>query len=226
MWLLRQGCSCHYYCKCDVHEWMSSPSGWGKPSPFQPWTSPKAIQRSTSHLQQCPKLHSALSQATGSTKFSSLSSTGLQWQSKRPNGYRPLTPPAIHHGLTRWCHPLSHLAGPPLPSADKALQGWADCKPMKVPSGADQGTAPQLPHQSGSTQTSRKEDGGCQEQPRPSNKKRVHAFLGLAGYYHRFIPNFSSLASPLSDFSRKGVLDKVSWTAQTGIQSSEVCPHL
>ncbi len=40
--------------------------------------------------------------------------------------------------------------------------------------------------------------------PRPSTKTQVRAFLGLAGYYHCFIPNFSSLAAPLTDLTRKG----------------------
>ncbi len=38
----------------------------------------------------------------------------------------------------------------------------------------------------------------------PTTKTQVRAFLGLAGYYLCFIPNFSSLASPLTDLTRKG----------------------
>ncbi len=40
--------------------------------------------------------------------------------------------------------------------------------------------------------------------PQPTTKTQVRAFLGLAGYYRCFIPNFSSLASPLTDLTRKG----------------------
>ncbi len=47
--------------------------------------------------------------------------------------------------------------------------------------------------------------------PRPSTKTQVRAFLGLAGYYRCFIPNFSSLASPLTDLTRKGQPEKVPW---------------
>lgn len=43
--------------------------------------------------------------------------------------------------------------------------------------------------------------------PQPANKP----FLGLARYYHRFVPNFSSLESPLSDPTRKGHPDQVQW---------------
>ncbi|KAL7292583.1 hypothetical protein TKK_0013716 [Trichogramma kaykai] len=33
--------------------------------------------------------------------------------------------------------------------------------------------------------------------PRPKSKKNIKQFLGLAGYYRRFIPNFAKTASPL-----------------------------
>ncbi|KAL1248862.1 hypothetical protein QQF64_022180 [Cirrhinus molitorella] len=46
-------------------------------------------------------------------------------------------------------------------------------------------------------------------------KSQVRAFLGLAGYYRCFIPNFSSLASPLTDLNRKGQPEKVQWTPET-----------
>ena len=39
--------------------------------------------------------------------------------------------------------------------------------------------------------------------PRPSTKRQIKSFLGLAGFYHRFIPNFSSIASPLTDLTKK-----------------------
>nr|XP_040028806.1 uncharacterized protein LOC120817079 [Gasterosteus aculeatus aculeatus] len=50
--------------------------------------------------------------------------------------------------------------------------------------------------------------------PRPSTKSQVRAFLGLAGYYRCFIPNFSSLASPLTDLTRKGQPEKINWTPE------------
>ncbi|KAI2667015.1 Retrovirus-related Pol polyprotein from transposon 17.6 [Labeo rohita] len=47
--------------------------------------------------------------------------------------------------------------------------------------------------------------------PRPTTKTQVRAFLGLAGYYRCFIPNFSTLASPLTDLTRKGQPEKLMW---------------
>ncbi len=47
--------------------------------------------------------------------------------------------------------------------------------------------------------------------PRPKTKKEVRQFLGLAGYYRRFIPNYSDLTSPLTDLTKKEVPDPVQW---------------
>ncbi len=52
--------------------------------------------------------------------------------------------------------------------------------------------------------------------PRPTSKTQVRAFLGLAGYYRCFIPDFSSLAAPLTDLTRKGQPEKVSWGPAEG----------
>lgn len=51
------------------------------------------------------------------------------------------------------------------------------------------------------------------EYPRPSTKKQVLAFLGLAGYYQCFILGFFSLACPLTDLTKKSQPDKVQWNA-------------
>ncbi len=48
--------------------------------------------------------------------------------------------------------------------------------------------------------------------PRPKTKKEVRQFLGLAGYYRRFIPDYSELTSPLTDLTKKEVPDMVPWT--------------
>ena len=39
--------------------------------------------------------------------------------------------------------------------------------------------------------------------PKPDTKTAVRAFLGLAGYYRRFIPDFASVAAPLTDLTKK-----------------------
>ena len=46
--------------------------------------------------------------------------------------------------------------------------------------------------------------------PVPTSRKNIRQFLGLSGYYRRFVPGFSSLSAPLSD-ALKGK-DKFLWT--------------
>ena len=43
------------------------------------------------------------------------------------------------------------------------------------------------------------------EMPPPKTPKEVKQFLGLIGYYHKFIPRFSDLARPLNALTRKDV---------------------
>ena len=38
---------------------------------------------------------------------------------------------------------------------------------------------------------------------RPLTKRQLKSFLGLAVFYRRFIPNFSSIASPLTDLTKR-----------------------
>ncbi|XP_071487443.1 uncharacterized protein [Diadema antillarum] len=46
---------------------------------------------------------------------------------------------------------------------------------------------------------------------RPTTKKEVRAFLGLVGYYRKFIPNMSTIAAPLTDATKKNEPDKIRW---------------
>ena len=46
---------------------------------------------------------------------------------------------------------------------------------------------------------------------RPTTKKQVRSFLGLTGYYRRFVPDYASIAVPLNDLTKKGKSDKVVW---------------
>ena len=39
----------------------------------------------------------------------------------------------------------------------------------------------------------------------PSNVAQVRSFLGLAGYYRKFIPNFATVALPLTMLTKKGI---------------------
>ena len=49
-----------------------------------------------------------------------------------------------------------------------------------------------------------------QNWPRPTSPTEIRSFLGLAGYYRRFVEGFSSIASPLTKLTQKAV--KFQWS--------------
>ena len=55
------------------------------------------------------------------------------------------------------------------------------------------------------------------EYERPKTKKQVCAFLGLCGYYRRFMPSFSTVANSLTELTRKNKENVVKW--------KEACEH-
>ena len=46
----------------------------------------------------------------------------------------------------------------------------------------------------------------------PLTKKQVRSFL--TGYYHKFIENYSELAAPLTDLTKKGMPETVKWSPE------------
>ncbi|KAG1933522.1 gag-pol fusion protein [Pimephales promelas] len=48
----------------------------------------------------------------------------------------------------------------------------------------------------------------------PKTKKQVRSFLGLVGWYRRFVPNFSSRAAALTDLIKKNGPNQIQWSEQ------------
>jgi hypothetical protein len=44
----------------------------------------------------------------------------------------------------------------------------------------------------------------------PTIVRQIRSFLGLVGYYQRFIPDFSRIAKPMTELLKKGV--KYEWS--------------
>lgn len=55
----------------------------------------------------------------------------------------------------------------------------------------------------------------------PRKKKDVRSFLGLASYYRKYVPGFSTIAAPLSDLTQQSEPDRVIWskTAQEAFET-------
>ncbi|XP_028080613.1 uncharacterized protein LOC114282167 [Camellia sinensis] len=56
--------------------------------------------------------------------------------------------------------------------------------------------------------------------PTPTNVTEAHSFMVLAGYYRRFVKDFSKIAVPLTQFTQKGV--PLEWTEQRGSTFQEL----
>ena len=63
----------------------------------------------------------------------------------------------------------------------------------------------------GIVKPSRNKIEAMQNFPRPMIKKDVRSLLGLANYYRSFIPDFATIALPLTDSTRKNQPNKVKW---------------
>ena len=58
--------------------------------------------------------------------------------------------------------------------------------------------------------------------PKLTTKKQVRGFLGLTGYYRKFIASYASIAIPLTDLTKKALPDKVNWTPECERAFSEL----
>jgi len=41
--------------------------------------------------------------------------------------------------------------------------------------------------------------------------KQLRAFLGLASFYQKYVPDFAMIADPLTDATRKGNANEIVW---------------
>ena len=48
----------------------------------------------------------------------------------------------------------------------------------------------------------------------PTTKNQVRAFLGLSGYYRKFILDYRAMALPLTDLTKKQMPNRIVWTSE------------
>jgi len=61
--------------------------------------------------------------------------------------------------------------------------------------------------------------------------KQLRAFLGLASFYRKYVPDFAVIAAPLTDATRKGNLNEIVWndSRDQAFQELKICirtPHI
>ena len=61
---------------------------------------------------------------------------------------------------------------------------------------------------------------------RPRTKTQVRSLLGLAGYYRKYIQNYSSVVTPLINLTKKGQPNQVIWTDETETAFKELKTRL
>ena len=59
---------------------------------------------------------------------------------------------------------------------------------------------------------------------RPNSVTEIRSFLGLAGYYRRFVQDFSRIAAPLTRLTRKGV--RFEWSEKCELSFQELKSRL
>ncbi|GFR78367.1 reverse transcriptase [Elysia marginata] len=64
---------------------------------------------------------------------------------------------------------------------------------------------------SGSMTSSCDKVGAIRDAKPPRTKKEMRSFLGLASFYRRYVPHFSTISSPLTDATRKGKPNTIIW---------------
>ncbi len=129
--------------------------------------------------------------------------------------FSPPAPSAVRsHVPRRRGHPFGALGRSPRPAAEGVYgtsKGWTRRQPSQVPPSAIEAKYLGFRVRLGLIKPQERKVEAVRAAPRPSTKTQVRAFLGLAGYYRCFIPNFSSLAAPLTDLTRKGQPECVIW---------------
>ncbi|KAL5516318.1 hypothetical protein EMCRGX_G001611 [Ephydatia muelleri] len=75
----------------------------------------------------------------------------------------------------------------------------------------------------GMVQPERSKLQGVEAFSTPKTKKEVRCFLGLTGYYRKFIPDYASIAASLTDLTRKTSPNQVVWNERAQTLRGTLC---
>lgn len=67
------------------------------------------------------------------------------------------------------------------------------------------------------------------EFPTPKNQKAIARFIGMVGYFHKFIPRYAEIAAPLNDLRKKNckfIWDETHEQAFQGLKKAISCPPI
>ena len=109
---------------------------------------------------------------------------------------------------TSWEDHLGHLSR----VFARLREAGLTAKPSKCTLGAT--TCTYLGHVVGNGRTEPSKLQAGANFPVPQTKTHMREFLGLTRYYRRFIPDYATLAAPLTDLTRKTAPIQVQWTGE------------
>ena len=92
-------------------------------------------------------------------------------------------------------------------------RGGLTVKPKKCQFGMEQCTYLGHVVGNGEVRPEQSKQQAVKDFPTPKTKKQVRAFLGLTGYYRKFIPGYAETAAVLTDLTRKTAPNQVDWSA-------------
>ena len=61
---------------------------------------------------------------------------------------------------------------------------------------------------------------------KPKTKSDLRAFLGIIGYYHRFVPGFAQKAYPLTEATKNIAPNIIKWSIDMSEELKELCSIL